>query len=310
MFKSPLLIFALTASLVGCANQTGNNAAVIAFAGQGVTVFAAGDIADCRFAAASDSRAARTADLIKTGIAKDPTTTVLTLGDHTYPIGLPAEFSGCYEPTWGQFKDRTYPSAGNHEYYSPEGFGYFQYFGQAAGTPQRSYYSINKGAWHIVSLNSNLKKEQQQQQMDWLADDLKNNKSACTLAYWHHPVYSSGPHGNNAQMKQAWQLLMAAKADVVLSGHDHHYERFALQDGDGQIDDKAGIRQFVIGTGGAKLSPVFWRKPHSEALNNDIYGVLKLNLKAQGYEWEFLPVQDTAKVAFTDQGSTACHAKG
>lgn len=270
-----------------------------------VVAYSAGDIADCR-SKQSTARSVATAGLINADLKRNPTAIVLTLGDHTYPVGLPAEFARCYQPSWGQFKDRTYPSPGNHEYYSPNGYGYFQYFGDAAGSQQHSFYSVEKAAWHIISLNSSLQGEAQQAQLAWLKSDLQHQHSACILAYWHHPLYSSGLHGNNANMQAAWELLMAAKADVVLSGHDHHYERFGLQDSDAQENSQAGIREFIVGTGGAKFGPVFFRKAHSEAINTKENGVLKLTLNQGSYEWQFLTVADGV---FTDQGKTDCHAK-
>jgi len=270
-----------------------------------VVAFAAGDIADCR-SKKSTARNVATAKIISQAIEDNPNAIVLTLGDHTYPVGTTEEFDDCYQPSWGQFKDHTFPSPGNHEYYTPNAYPYFQYFGDITGTQKHSFYSFDKGAWHIISLNSNLRSDDMQQQLDWLKNDLKNKSAACILAYWHHPVYSSGMHGNNSQMKPAWELLMAAKADVILSGHDHHFERFALQNSEADEDKASGIRQFIVGTGGATLGPVFFRKSNSQTINTKENGVLKLTLKKDSYDWEFVGVPDTS---FTDQGSTACHTK-
>ncbi|WP_460837774.1 metallophosphoesterase family protein [Noviherbaspirillum agri] len=279
-------------------------AKAILLPGQGITVFAAGDIANCRKLRPEDSNAAKTATLVANGLAKDPEAVVLTLGDHTYPVGLLSEFTDCYDPTWGQFKARTYPSPGNHEYYTPHAIGYFRYFGNAASTERPGYYSFNLGKWHIVSLNSYLKPEQHAAQLEWLKADLARNQTRCALAFWHHPRYSSGGHGNNPQIDDAWQILYAAGVELLLSAHDHNYERFAPQDGSGQHDEKRGIRQFVVGTGGASLTPLRFRKPHSEVSDNSTYGVLKLVLKDIGYEWEFLPVK---KDGFRDSGAALCH---
>ena len=298
MHKLLLLFFLFTINVCYAAKQAPNNDSVI-------TVYTAGDIADCSSKTLAAYSAA-TAEIINTGIAQNPKAIVLTLGDHTYPVGTPAEFETCYEPTWGKFKNRTYPIPGNHEYYIPSAYPYFEYFGAAAGSQQRPYYSFNKGTWHIIALDSNLKKERRQEQLDWLAEDLKNNRSSCTLAYWHHPMYSSGLRGNNDKMKPAWEMLMAAKADLVLSGHEHFYERFALQNSQGEKDDQTGIREIIIGTGGAKLMPALWQRQHSEVLNAKAHGVLKLDLKKQGYEWQFLAVEGSS---FTDEGSADCHRK-
>lgn len=268
------------------------------------TVYSAGDIADCRTPQKA-AQSAATAKLLETEIAQNPSAFILTLGDHTYPVGLPEEFETCYESSWGKFKDRTYPAPGNHEYYSPSAYGYFQYFGNAAGSQQQPYYSFNKGNWHFIALDSNLKEEQQQAQLDWLKQDLDNNRSGCTLAFWHHPLYSSGLHGNNSVMKTAWKMLMDAKADLVLAAHDHSYERFAPQNDAGEKVEQ-GIRSIIVGTGGASLKPVFWKKQHSEVLDAKTHGILKLNLKKQSYTWEFLPVKGSE---FTDKGSAVCYRK-
>jgi acid phosphatase type 7 len=272
---------------------------------KGITIYAAGDIANCENRTPEDSKAAKTAALIAGRLESDPQAAVLTLGDHTYPVGLLSEFTSCYDQTWGQFKGRTYPSPGNHEYYTPRAVGYFSYFGNAAGPGRAGYYSFNLGTWHVVSLNSYLKPEQHQAQLAWLKADLAQSHARCTLAFWHHPRYSSGGHGNNPQIDDAWKLLYAAGADVLLSAHDHNYERFAPQDGIGELDEQRGIRQFVVGTGGASLTPLRFRKSNSEVSDNASYGVLKLVLKDIGYEWEFLPVE---RDGFTDSGATLCHS--
>lgn len=274
-----------------------------AIPGKGVTVFAAGDIADCRKYRPQQSGAAKTAALITKGLANAPDAVVLMLGDSTYPVGLPNEYVNCYEPTWGKFKARTYPSPGNHEYYSPKAFGYYGYFGAAAGPGRLGYYSFHLGKWHIISLNSYLNPPEHHVQIEWLKTELEQNKARCTLAFWHHPMYSSGAHGNNAKMDDAWKLLNTAGAELVLASHDHHYERFASQNGNHQLDNQRGIRQFVVGTGGAKLSSIAFIKPHSEIADSSTHGVLKLVLKDAGYEWEFLPVENKG---FTDRGAGLC----
>jgi hypothetical protein len=271
---------------------------------KGVTIFAAGDIADCKQYRPQDSGAAKTAALVLAGLEADKQAVVLTLGDHTYPVGLLEEFTGCYDATWGKFKTRTHPSPGNHEYYTPQAFGYYRYFGEAAGPRQLGYYSFNIGSWHVVSLNSYLNAEEHSKQLDWLRKDLAAHPSSCTLAYWHHPLYSSGGHGSSKRMQEAWRILHAANAELVLAAHDHGYERFAPQDADAHRDDQRGLRQFVVGTGGAQLTPFRFRKSHSQVSDNTTLGVLKLTLKEKGYEWEFLPVE---KDGFSDRGATLCH---
>lgn len=271
---------------------------------QGISLYVAGDIADCTILIPAYSFAAQTAALIAARLANDSEAVVLTLGDNTYPDGAPNEFTDCYEPTWGRFKTRTFPSPGNHDYRTPQASGYYDYFGDLAGPARSGYYSFNLGNWHVISLNSNLPPQEHQAQLEWLKADLANNPTRCTLAYWHHPLYSSGDHGSISIMSDVWAVLYAANADLILAAHDHDYERFAPQDMNGRRDDNFGIRQFVVGTGGALLKPLHPRLPNSEASNSLTYGVLKLTLQDTGYDWEFLPVEAGG---FTDRGTALCH---
>jgi acid phosphatase type 7 len=274
--------------------------------GPGYTLFAAGDIARCEHAAAAWSGAAATADVVAAGLEGGSEAAVLVLGDSTYPRGAESEFTACYGPTWGRFKDRTYPAPGNHEYGTRGAAGYFSYFGKAAG---RGYYSVELGGWHIVSLNSNLAPAAHAAQLAWLKDDLARHPARCTLAYWHHPLYSSGGHGSVAKMKDAWQALYLAGAEIILSGHDHDYERFAPQDADGKLDAARGIRQFVVGTGGAYPTPFLRFAPNSEARDSNRTGVLRLRLHDDGYEWEFLEASRDGfpNGAAPDKGAGQCH---
>lgn len=279
----------------------------------GITVYAAGDIADCRYSRPQFSGAARTAGLVEAGLAQDAGAVVLSLGDHTYPEGVAAEFQHCYQPTWGRFKARTHPAPGNHEYATRDAGGYFDYFGAQAGPDRRGYYSFELGAWHLVSLNSDLHGAADAAQLLWLKDDLAHHRARCTLAYWHAPLYSSGGHAASTHMRAVWRALVDAGADVVLSGHDHDYERFAPQDADGRADAARGIRQFVAGTGGAFLTPMRWPRPNSEVRDNSHHGVLKLVLGDAGYAWDFLSADDPAAApdfpppALRDSGSAPCH---
>lgn len=302
-FRPSLLAMALSGCVVDI--DIAKHGLPPAIPGDGVTVYAAGDIADCTKFAPARTGAAKTAALIMDELGKNRSAAVLTLGDHTYPNGVLAEFTDCYAPTWGQLKPRTYPTPGNHEYYTKGATGYYEYFGAAAGPGRRGYYSFMLGNWHVISLNSNLNQPMDHQtQLEWLKNELAQNKSACTLAYWHHPVYSSGGHGDNPKMQNAWQILFAAGADIVLVSHDHDYERFAPLDDHGRQDRTRGMRQFVVGTGGATLTPFRFRRPSSEGGSNSVHGVLKLVLKQNGYEWEFLPVMPGG---FTDRGTSFCH---
>jgi len=234
--------------------------------------------------------------------------TVFTLGDNVYDNETPTRFADCYEPSWGRHKARTRPSVGNHDYRVPGASDYFAYFGAAAGDPQKGYYSYDLGAWHIVVLNSNCEQvggcKAGSPQEQWLRADLAANPRACTLAYWHHPRFSSSTHhGNEVRMTAFWQALYDYGADVVLSGHDHTYERFAPQDANGVADPARGLRQFVVGTGGGSLYPLGTPIANSEIGNDDTFGVLKLALYPTSYTWEFIPV---AGQSFTDQGSAPC----
>ncbi|MDO8652013.1 MAG: metallophosphoesterase [Undibacterium sp.] len=269
-----------------------------------LTVYAAGDIADCKKAPPAESMAAKTAALITAGLAQDNKALVLTLGDNTYPVGRPEEFINCYDTTWGKFKTKTLPSPGNHDYGMPLALGYYNYFDELAGPDRRGYYSKTAGNWLILSLNSNLGEIPMQEQLSWLKEQLKDNKRLCTLAYWHHPVFSSGGHRSNEVMQEAWKMLVTAKADIVLASHDHDYERFVPLNAEGERDDKNGIRSFVVGTGGASLTPMFFAKSTTEIRDNATHGVLKLNLHAKSYDWEFLPVEGQI---FTDKGQGNCH---
>ena len=228
--------------------------------------------------------------------------TVFTLGDNAYSSGTRTDFQNCYEPTWGRHKSRTRPAPGNHDYASPGAAAYYEYFGANAGPPGLGYYSFELGAWHIISLNSNVPADGASAQAAWLRADLAANPTTrCTLAYWHHPLFSSGPNGNNDYMRELFRLLYNAGADVLLSGHDHLYERFAPQDPDGRADPVRGLRQFVVGTGGVGLYDFVAIKPNSE-VRVRAHGVIRLTLMSDRYQWEFLPVSGAG-----DSGIQTCH---
>jgi acid phosphatase type 7 len=259
----------------------------------------AGDIADC----ADLSGAEATAKLLDAIPG-----TVFTAGDNAYPGGTAEQFAKCYGPTWGRHKGRTRPSVGNHEFHSGGATPYFEYFGAAAGDPKQGYYSYDLGAWHIIVLNSECKEvggcQAESTQEKWLRGDLQGHPAACTLAYWHKPLFSSGAkHGNDPEMKDFWVDLYAAHATVVVNGHDHDYERFAPQDPSGKPDPARGIREFVVGTGGKNHRPFGTPLPTSEVRNSDTYGVLKLTLHAKSYDWEFIA---EAGKTFRDSGSGTC----
>jgi 3',5'-cyclic AMP phosphodiesterase CpdA len=230
--------------------------------------------------------------------------TVFTLGDNAYSSGTRADFLDWYQPTWGRHKARTRPSPGNHDYATPGASAYYDYFGANAGSPGVGYYSFDLGAWHIISLNSNISTDTGSPQAAWLRSDLAASASAkCTLAYWHHPLFSSGPNAVSEApvMREIYRILYNANVDLTLVGHEHLYERFAPQDADGRLDLARGIRQFVVGTGGVPLYDFVGVKPNSEK-QLKAHGVLKLTLSSDRYDWDFIPVSGGG-----DTGTQACH---
>jgi hypothetical protein len=283
----------------GCAGARGE-APVAAVAPGDAVVLAAGDIASC--ASSGDEATATLLDSLAG--------TVIALGDNVYQSGTALEFTNCYGPSWGRHLARTMPAAGNHEYNTPGASGYYGYFGAAAGDPAKGYYSYDLDAWHIVVVNSNCVPiggcGAGSPEEVWLRADLTAHPAVCTMAYWHHPRFSSGSsHGETPGMQPIWQALQDAHADVVLSGHEHNYERFAPQTAEG-AGDPYGIVEFVVGTGGR--SHFALGAPHANSLvrNSDTYGVLKLTLHATSYDWEFVP---EAGKTFTDAGTADCQSQ-
>jgi acid phosphatase type 7 len=231
--------------------------------------------------------------------------TVYTLGDNVYDNGTIAEYNAYYDPTWGRHKARTKPSPGNHDYHTPGAAGYYGYFGAAAGDRAKGYYSYDLGNWHIAVINSNIARGVGSEQERWLRADLAASTKPCSLAYWHHPRFTSGAtHGPETTMAPVWQALYDFNAEVVLSGHNHQYERFAPQNPMGQLDTARGIREFVAGTGGQSHYGFGTIQPNSEVRNGDTFGVLKLTLHSDSYDWQFVP---EAGKTFTDRGTGACH---
>jgi 3',5'-cyclic AMP phosphodiesterase CpdA len=262
------------------------------------TLVGAGDIGWCGLPGA-----AATAALID-GIPG----AVFTLGDNAYMKGTAREFAECYEPYWGRFRNRTYPAPGNHEYESTAALPYYSYFGMSAGPPGRGYYSFDLGSWHVVSLNSmtepQFPRAAYAAQLAWLRADLEaNREKVCTVAYFHHPLYTSGPNGPQTHMREVYRVLYEFGVEVVMAAHDHLYERFAPQDAEGRADFVGGIRQFVVGTGGATPYQIGHRAANSEAIAN-VYGVLKLTLRPMEYLWQFVPVPGQP---VSDSGQEACH---
>jgi acid phosphatase type 7 len=303
--EKPALLFASMALAVLLACTT---AVLTAAPGVGqtttVTLVGAGDIASC-----SDDRDKATANVVA-----NVSGTVFTLGDNVYPNGTAAEFQNCYHPTWGTQKTRTKPSAGNHDYYTLDASGYFGYFGARAGDPTKGYYTYKRGSWRIIVLNSNCSEVggcgELSPQGSWLTQTLTNYPAKCTLAYFHHPLFASTAAAST-EVRPFWNILYDHNADVILSGHAHYYERFAPQLPDGTADGSRGIREFVVGTGGAPpVNPMTSPRAANSVVDSEkspgvtAYGVLRLRLSAGSYAWKFLPV---AGETFTDSGTSQCH---
>jgi acid phosphatase type 7 len=267
--------------------------------GQSAVIVGAGDIADCTNLAGAEA----TARLLETIPG-----TVMAVGDLAYPDGTKENFD-CYDRTWGRVKSRTRPSVGNHEFHSQGATYYFSYFGEAAGDPKSGYYSYELSTWHIVVLNSECLQvggcNAGSAEEKWLRADLAAHPVACTLAYFHKPLFSSGgAHGDDPEIEPLWQALYDANADVVVGGHDHDYERFAPQTPLAKPDAARGIREFVVGTGGKSHRPFAPPHANSEVRNTDTFGVLKLTLRPGAYDWQFIP---EAGKTFTDSGTGSCH---
>ena len=292
-------VLALAVGLIAGADGRANSGVPSPTKDDGATLVGAGDIADCKDVSGAEA----TAKLLD-----QVSGTVMAVGDLAYPDGSKENFD-CYDKTWGRAKARTRPAPGNHEFHSSGATPYFDYFGAAAGDPKTGYYSYELGKWHIIVLNSECVAvggcEAGSPQEKWLRADLAAHPVACTLAYWHKPLFSSGgAHGNDFTVKPLFQALYEANADVVVSGHDHDYERFAPQDPEGAADSKRGIREFVVGTGGKNHRPFGEPKPNSELRDATAFGVLKLTLKANSYDWQFIP---EAGKSFSDSGGGNCH---
>jgi hypothetical protein len=248
----------------------------------------AGDIAG---SGSGDDQTARLLDAIKPDV-------VFTTGDNAYPDGTLSEFRTYYQPTWGRHKPRTRPSPGNHDYHTEDASGYFSYFGSRAPAP---YYSYDLGGWHLISLNSEISMAAGSPQATWLKADLTASNAACTLAYWHKPRYSAGKYRDFTFTVPVWELLYAEGAELVLNGHDHNYQRYRPMDPDGSVDTAHGIREIVVGTGGASFYELR-SDSRREAGQSSVYGVLEVTLRPGGYDWRFVPVSGS----YADSGSASC----
>ena len=262
---------------------------LIAKPGEHVLV-GAGDIATC-----GSDVAEATARVVEQVLARSNNAVAFTAGDNAYQDGSLEEYRRCYAPSWGRFLDRTLPVAGNHEYGTPGAAGYFAYFGKRAGDARAPWRSVMKGAWQILLLDSNCKEvggcAPGTPQGSWLATELAATKAKCTVAIWHHPRFSSGHHGDDRRSEPLWSMLEQAHAELVISGHDHTYERFSPLLANGTRDDVTGLTSFVVGTGGRKAYPLMRKAPGSANSFTNIPGVLVLFLEDNGYRAYFV---DTA----------------
>jgi len=276
---------------------------------QAAPLIGAGGIAPCGVDA--DDQTAAQIRAFLDALPEGAEAAVFAAGDTAYETGTDAEFQQCYHPSWGQFLPITRPAIGNHEYKSG-GAGYFNYFGPAAGEAGKGYYSYDLGAWHIAVLNTNcawVACGPTSEQVLWLQEDLAlaaqlsraNGETRCQAAYMHHPRWSSGLAGSTYWIDAIWQSLSAAGVEVVLAGHDHDYERFTPLDAAGQPVE-AGLRQFVVGTGGGYLRPFGSAQPNSEFRLDNVHGVLALALHPDHYEWQFI----SASGEVLDSGSAPC----
>jgi len=264
-------------------------------------VLAAGDIADETNAFSAEA----TAKILDRNDG-----TVLALGDAVQGDGSLEELLDVYGPTWGRHRWRTRPVPGNHEYVSPNAGPYFAYFCAAAGEPFKGFYSFDVGTWHLVALNSicadgdanDVGCGAGSEQERWLRADLAAHPALCTLAYWHQPRFSS-VDGDNAATQDLWRALHDAGAELVLNGHAHSYERFAPQTPDGALDPNRGVREVVVGTGGAPHVAFGTPSRNSEVRIAGRWGVLKLTLRATEYAWQMLSVEGDV----IDEGSAPCH---
>ncbi len=270
---------------------------------QDVTLVGAADIGGCGPTPAHSQATAALLDSIP-GM-------VFVAGDLAYPNGAETEDIRCYDATWGRQRSRTTPAVGVHDFIAPNAQGYFNYFGAIAGDPTKGYYSYNYGAWHVVIINDICTVSAgvngctaTSAEGQWLQSDLTANPTACTVAIWHQPLYSSTSSAVTTAMKPFWQILYNAGAELVINGHAHNYERFAPQDPNSNLDVAKGLREFVIGTGGESLQSFTTTASNSEVRNSSTFGVLKLTLHATSYDWQFIPI---AGQTFTDSGSQACH---
>ena len=292
-------------------------AAEVALAGASVLI-GAGDISDCGNIG-DEGTASLVDSVLRANAAANVETAVFTLGDHAYPMATDRQLRRCFTSSWGDSKKGIMklvrPSIGNHDYQAARGAPYYKYFGARAGEAFKGYYSYDIGDWHVVVLNSELAAEESRAavvtQENWLKEDLASNRKLCTVAYFHRPLFTSAYRQGNQEMRAIWEILYASNVDLVLNGHDHHYERFLPQNPAGVVDSVRGIEQILIGTGGATLrgfkSRFGFNAPpisaHSAARIQGRFGVLKVTLGSS--EWRSAFIEVGGRV--WDRSSGKCH---
>ncbi len=313
--NAPQLVLTLSGGLLPTSTKT----TTAALSGSGNILLMAGDI--CKHdLGASDYTAncKKTGDLVRSVIAANPGAQVQTLGDNvnndTGQYAYDTQYTDLYAPNWGSFLNVTHALEGNHDTYPPSGTApYFAYFGAAAGPKPGGYYSYNIGSsWHVIVLNAQCSQAggcgASSPQYKWLQSDLIANTRQCVMAVWHQPRWTSGRHTDNSSYASWWTLLYQYKIDIIAGGHNHNYERFNQIDPNEQAAAD-GIREFVVGTGGAPADSISYASnplDPNEVVRSQVpaYGVLKLTLSANSYSWNFLPA---AGYTFTDSGSSTCH---
>jgi acid phosphatase type 7 len=280
--------------------------------GPSVVIAAVGDMACTPQATARARRGGSSCqqDAVSDAMLASRPAALLALGDEQYESGAPQDWDP-YDRSYGRLRAITRPVPGNHEYLTPGAAGYSRYFGKLAAPAGTTYYSFDLGGWHLIALNSQCREVggcgEGSPQLTWLAEDLVRNRSRCTLAYWHIPRFSSGRHGDSDAYRTLWRLLATHGVDLVISGHDHNYERLAPLSATGArsapgVGPTAGIRSFVVGTGGRNLRPVDTRRPGSEKVIADAFGFLEVGLRRDGYSWWFRTTDRTV----LDEGADRC----
>jgi hypothetical protein len=293
--QSAALVLVVVAAAAACSSPSGptrgGGNGPVDVRGRTATVIAAGDIGMCGRPAV-----AQVANLVATLPGE-----LVLAGDIAYFQGTAEQFRDCFNPSWGRFQSRWHPVPGNHEYESPGARPYFAYFGEAAGPAGRGYYAFTTGDWLILMLDSNIPAASGSPQWEFARAELQAQRTPCTMAVWHHPLFTSGPSGPTPRMRDVWALLESSRAEVIVNGHDHLYERFARQRWDGTADPANGIRQFTVGTGGADLYN-FVRNAQNSEERIMRYGVARFTLRPAQVEWEFIAVDGTV----LDRGLDTC----